>query len=582
MKNQEIAQILYEIGYFLEMEEVKFKPFAYQKAAIILDDMAKDIEAIYKQGGQKSLEKIPGVGKNIAKKIAEYIETGKIGYYEKLKAKMPVKIEELTAVEGIGPKTIKSLYEHLDIKDLQDLKKAAEKHKIRGLPGFQEKTEENILQGIAFLEKSRGRFLLGDILPQVKEILKKLKALKEVKQISVAGSTRRMKETIGDVDILIVSKKPQPVMDFFVSMQGVEKIWAKGNTRSSIRMKQGFDCDLRVVREKSYGSALQYFTGCKEHNIATRKIAIGKGLKLNEYGIFQGQKMIAGKTEKEVYKILGMDWIEPELRENQGEIKASLEGKLPKLIIYRNIKGDLHCHSNWSDGNNTIEEMAGTAIRMGYQYLGITEHTKFLKIDNGLDEKRLAQQRKEINNLNKKFQVSSFLPTGQAGKFQILHGAETNILNNGSIDINDKALKELDYAIAGIHSNFKMPKQQMTERIIKAIKNPYIHIIAHPTGRILQKRDRYECDFEKILRTAKEFGKILEINAQPRRLDLNDQYIRRAKEMGVKMVINSDAHNISHLKFMELGIAQARRGWAEKKDILNTQSLSSILKLFHR
>ncbi len=575
MKNQEIAQILYEIGYFLEMEDVKFKPFAYQKAAIVLDDMTKDIEVIYKQGGQKALEKIPGIGKNIAEKIAEYIETGKIEYYERLKAKMPVKIEELIAVEGIGPKTIKSLYEHLHIKDLQDLKKAAEKHKIRDLPGFQEKTEKNILQGIAFLEKSRGRFLLGDILPQVKEILKKLKSLKEVKQINVAGSARRMKETIGDVDILIVSKKPQPVMDFFVSMQGVEKIWAKGSTRSSVRMRQGFDCDLRVVREKSYGSSLQYFTGSKEHNIALRKIAIEKGLKLNEYGVFRGKKMIAGRTEKEVYKILGMDWIEPEIRENQGEIKASLEGKLPKLVGYRDIKGDLHSHSNWSDGSNTIREMAEAGLKMGYQYLGISEHTKFLRIDSGLDEKQLARQRREIDKINLDLE-------SRTSNFRILQGAETNILNNGSIDINDSALKKLDYAIAGIHSNFKMPKQKMTERIIRAMKNPYIKIIAHPLGRILKKRDQYQCDFNKILRAAKEFKVVLEINSQPQRLDLNDKSIRICKEMGVKMAINSDAHNVSHLKFMELGIAQARRGWAEKKDILNTQSLSALLKFFHR
>jgi DNA polymerase (family 10) len=575
MKNQEIAKILYEIGYFLEMAEIKFKPLAYQKAAIILDDMAEDIETIYKQGGQKALEEIQGVGKNIAKKIVEYIETGKMQYYEKLKAKMPVKIDELLAVEGIGPKTIKALYEQLDIKDIQDLKKAAKKHKIRGLPGFQEKTEENILQGIAFVEKNRGRFLLGDILPEVKEILEKLKTLKEVKQINVAGSVRRMKETIGDVDILVASREPKPIADFFVSIHGIEKVWAKGRTRSSIRMKQGFDCDLRVVPGNSYGSALQYFTGSKEHNIAIRKIAIKMGLKLNEYGIFKGKKQIGGKTEQEIYKILGMKYIAPELRENQGEIEASLENKLPKLIEYNDIKGDLHCHTNWSDGNNTIEEMAETAIKMGYQYLGISDHTKFLKIDNGLDEKRLSQQRKKIEKLNSKFQILNF-------KFRLLCSAETNILNNGSIDIDDKALKELDYAIAGIHSNFKMPKQQMTERIIKAIKNPYIHIIAHPTGRLLQKRERYECDFDKILRAAKEFNKILEINAQPMRLDLNDKHIRRAKEMGVKMIINSDAHNISHLKFIEFGIAQACRGWAEKQDIINTQPLNNLLKLFHR
>jgi DNA polymerase (family 10) len=574
MFNQELAKILYEIGYFLEMEEVSFKPYAYQKVAVILDTLEQDVKEIYKREGLKGLEKIPGVGRNISEKIEEYLETGKIKYYLELKKKMPVKIEELTRVEGIGPKTIKTLYKRLKVKDLKDLERAAKSQKIRGLPGFQEKTEQNILAGIAFLKRSKGRFLLGNILVQVKEILERLETLKEVKQINVAGSVRRMKETIGDVDILIVSREPEKVMDFFVSTPGVEKIWSKGQTRSSIRMRQGFDVDLRVVPKKSYGSALQYFTGSKDHNIATRKIAISKGLKLNEYGIFRGKKMLTGETEQEVYKALGMDWIAPELRENQGEIEAALKGKLPKIIDYNDIKGDLHCHSKWSDGNNTIEEMAEAAIAMGYEYLGITDHTKFLRIDNGLDEKRLSQQRKEIDKLNVKLAEARPLP--------ILQGAETNILNNGSIDIKDSALEKLDYAIVGIHSNFKMPKEKMTERIIRALKNPYIKIFAHPTGRLLKKRDPYQCDFAKILRAAKQFNVALEINAQPSRLDLNDQNIRRAKEMGIKMVINSDAHSKGQLRFMELGIAQARRGWAEKKDIINTQSLKNVLKCFNK
>ena len=570
MPNQELAKILYEIGDFLDMEKIAFKPYAYQKAAITLDTLEKDVAEIYKEGGIKALEKIPGVGKSIAKKIEEYIKTGKIKYYEQLKKKMPVKVEELTAIEGIGPKTVKALYKYLKIKDLQDLEKAARQHKIRKLPGFQEKTEQNILEGIAFLKRSKGRFLLGDILPKVKEILGRLRKLKEVEQISVAGSVRRMKETIGDVDILVVAKKPEKVMDFFVSMPGIEKIWGKGPTRSSIRIKQGFDIDLRVVPKKSYGSALQYFTGSKEHNIVTRRIAIEKGLKLNEYGLFRGRKMIAGRTEKEVYKALGMDWMEPELRENRGEIEASLEGKLPKIIGYNDIKGDLHCHSKWNGGNNTIEEMAEAAIAMGYEYLGITDHTKFLKIEHGLNENQLAQQRREIDKLNKRFRAENY-------RFQILQGAETNILNDGSIDINDEALKKLDYAIAGIHSNFKMSKEKMTERIIKAMKNPYIKIISHPTGRILKKRNEYQCDFDKILRAAKQFGIILEINSQPQRLDLNDQNIRQAREMGIKMVINTDSHYKGHLRFMELGIAQARRGWARRKDIINTYPLEKML-----
>jgi DNA polymerase (family 10) len=589
MFNQELAKILYEIGYFLEMEEIPFKPYAYQKVAILLDTLERDVKEIYKTQGVKGLEKIPGIGKNIAEKIEEYIKTGRIKYYQQLKKKMPVKIEELMAIEGIGVKTIKAFYKNLRVKDIDDLEKAAKAGKIKRLFGFQEKTEQNILQGIAFLKRSKGRFLLGEILPQVKKIIEQLNNLKEVERINTAGSVRRMKETIGDVDILITIKGNQKskfaqstdrIMETFVSMPGVVKVWGRGPTRSSVRMKQIFDVDLRVVPEQSCGSALQYFTGSKEHNIALRKIAIKKEMKLNEYGLFREKKRIAGETEEQVYNALGMVWIPPEMRKNQGEIEMAIAKKLPKIIEYDDIKGDLHCHTKWSDGSCTIKDMAKSAQDMGYEYLGITDHTKFLKIENGLNEKRLLEQKKEIDKLNKKF--PTFAPAGASawqGKFQILQGAETNILNDGSIDINDNALKKLDYAIAGIHSNFKMPKQEMTERIIKAIKNPHIHIIAHPTGRILKKRDRYQCDFDKILRAAKQYGKILEINAQPRRLDLNDQHIRQAKEMGVKMVINSDSHHKSHFKFMEFGIAQARRGWAEKKDIINTMSLP-LSKLF--
>ena len=408
MKNQEIAQMFYEIADFLEMEGVAFKPYAYQKAAITLESLEKDVAQIYREGGKQALEKIPGVGKSMAEKIEEYLKTGKIKYYQELKKKMPVRMEELTAVEGLGPKTVKVLYQKLGIRNLKDLEKAAKAGKIAPLFGFGEKTEKNILEGIAFLKRSKGRFLLGEILAQVREIEETLKTLKEVKKISVAGSVRRRKETIGDVDFLVVSKKPAKVMDFFVSLPGVIRIWGKGTTKSSVRMSQGFDVDLRVISEKSYGSALQYFTGSKEHNIITRRIAISKDLKLNEYGLFRNKTMVAGWSEAGIYRVLGLPWIEPELRENQGEIEAALNKRLPKIIGYNDIRGDLHCHSNWDRGANSIEEMARVALEMGYQYLGITDHTKFLRIEYGLDEKQLAEQRKEIDKLNKKFQVSSF------------------------------------------------------------------------------------------------------------------------------------------------------------------------------
>ena len=571
--NQEITNLLYEIADFLEMEGVQFKPYAYRKAALILETLEKDIEEIYKERGREALEKIPGVGKNIAEKIEEYLKTGKIKYYQDLKKKTPVNIKELTAIEGLGPKTVKILYQELAIKNLAELEQAARSHKIAPLFGLGEKTEKNILQGIAFLKRSKGRFLLGEILPRVKEVYQKLKSLKEIEEISSAGSVRRMKETIGDVDFLVISKKPEKVMDFFVSLPGVIKIWGKGPTKSSVRMKEGFDMDIRVVPKRSYGSALQYFTGSKEHNIAIRRIAMDKGLKLSEYGLFRGKKMIAGETEEEIYEALDMQWIPPEIRENQGEIELALEEKLPKLIDYKDIRGDLHCHSDWDGGANSIEEMVKTAKEMGYEYLGIADHTKFLKIEHGLDEKKLVQQKKEIDKLNWKLEIGNW-------KFKILQGCEANILNDGSLDIKDEALKKLDFVIAGVHSNFKMEKEKMTERIIRAMKNPHIDIISHPTGRILQRRDEYQIDFNKILRAAKETGTILEINSFPERLDLNDQNIRQAKEAGVKMVINTDSHHKDQLKFMEFGIAQARRGWAEKQDIINTQPLEKLLKFF--
>jgi len=574
MKNKELAKIFYEIADFLEMEEIQFKPSAYRKVAIILENLEGDVASVYKKGGKKALDKeIPGVGESIAEKIEEYLKTGKIKYYETLKKKTPINMEGLIAVEGMGPKRVKVLYQKLGIRNLEDLEKAAKAGKIASLFGFGEKTEKNILEGIAFLKRSKGRFLLGEILPKVKEIEERLKSLKEIERLSVCGSVRRRKETIGDIDFLIVTKNPRKVMDFFVSLPGIIKIWGKGTTKSSIRMKQGFDIDIRVVAKKSYGSALQYFTGSKEHNIVTRKIAIEKGLKLNEYGVFRGRKMIAGWSESGVYRAIGLPWIEPELRENQGEIEAALKGKLPKIIQSEDIKGDLHCHSSWDGGQNTILEMAEKAMEMNYQYLGISDHTKFLRIEHGLNEKQLTLQRKEIDKLNERLKVKGI-------RFKILQGAETNILNDGSIDIKDEALEKLDYAIAGIHSNLKMEKKKMTERIIRAMKNPYIKIISHPTGRILKRRDEYQIDFEKILRAAKEFRVILEINSFPERLDLNDQKIRKAKTMGVKMVINSDAHHKSQLRFIELGISQARRGWAEKQDIINTQPLEKLLKYF--
>ncbi len=575
MINQEIANILYEIGYFLEMEERPFKPQAYEKAAIVLETLEENISDIYQKGGAKALEAIPGIGKSIAQKIAEYLETGDIQYYRSLREKIPVAIEELTQIEGIGPRTIKALYQQLGVKNLQELEQAAKEHKIAQLPGFQEKKEKNILQGINFVKKSKGRILLAEAYDIFSEIKQALLKEKRITQLNPAGSLRRKKETIGDIDILAVSCAPEETMDKFVNMPDVVKVWGQGKTKSSVRLQSGIDVDLRVLPHKNYGAALQYFTGSKAHNIALRKKAIEKKLKLSEYGLFEGKKMKAGKTEKEIYKALGMQWIYPELRENQGEIEAALENKLPAIIGYKDIKGDLHCHSNWNGGASSIKEMAQEAIKLGYQYIGIADHTKFLKIENGLDEKQLAEQRKEIQKINLQLTTNNL-------QLKILQGAETNILKDGRIDIKDESLKKLDYVIAGIHSHFKLGKKEMTERIIKAMNNPYIKVISHPTGRILKRRKEYQLDFDKILRAAKETETALEINAFPLRLDLNDVNIKKAKEAGVKMVINTDSHQINHLKHMELGIGQARRGWAEKKDIINAYSLDKLLQHFKK
>jgi len=572
MRNQEIAKILNEIARYLEMEGVAFKPYAYEKAAISLSALKEDVGDIYIKGGTKTLQEIPGVGKNIAEHIEDYLKNGKIKVYEQLKKKLPMKVEELIKVEGMGPRKVKILYQKLGIKNLKDLEKAVKAHKIAPLFGFGEKTERNILEGIEFVKRNKGRFLLEEILPTVKDVVAKIKNLKEVEQISVAGSLRRKKETIGDADILVVSKNAKKVMDLFVSLSDVEKVWGKGGTKASIRMRVGFDIDLRVVQAKSYGAALQYFTGSKDHNIVTRKIAIDRGLKLSEYGVFRGPKMIAGKTEEGVYKAIGLPFIEPELRENEGEVEAGLNGKLPKLVELKDIRGDLHCHSSWDGGKNSIEEMARSAIDLGYGYIGISDHTKFLRIENGLNGKQLLDQNVEIKKINEKLKKQKI-------EFTVLHGCECNILNDGTVDIKDEVLEKLDYVIAGVHSTLKMGKREMMARIEKTMRNKNIDILAHPTGRIVGQRDEYQIDFNKILQIAKETGTILEINSSSR-LDLRDIYIRKAKNEAVKMIINTDAHQKEQLNLMEYGVGMARRGWAEKEDIINTLPINELLKYF--
>ncbi|MCX5833774.1 MAG: helix-hairpin-helix domain-containing protein, partial [Deltaproteobacteria bacterium] len=404
MKNQNLAKMFYEIAEYLEMDGVPFKPYAYQKAATTLEAMKEDVEDLYQKGGVKALKALPGVGEAIAKKIEEYLTTGKLRYYEEFKEKMPIDLDEIIRVEGMGPRRAKILFEKLGVKNLKELEEVARGGKIALLSGFGEKTEKNILEAIEFLKRSKGRFLLGDLLPVAEEVLEKLRKVKGVERADMAGSLRRMKETVGDVDFLVISREPERVMDVFVSMPGVEKIWGKGKTKSSVRMEAGFDMDVRVIAPESYGAALQYFTGSKEHNITLRTIAIDRGFKLSEYGLFKGSKNIAAKTEEEIYRRLGLQWIPPEMREDRGEIGLAEEGKLLDLVSQEDIRGDLHVHSDWDGGSNSIEKIAETAREMGYQYVGISDHTKFLKIERGLDEKKILERNREIDRLNEKRQ----------------------------------------------------------------------------------------------------------------------------------------------------------------------------------
>ena len=580
ISNSEIAKILREIGEYLDMQGAAFKPRAYEKAAEAIEALQEEVADIYKSGQLKALEDISGVGVSIAEKIEELLKTGKSKYYEQLKAETPVNLSELTAVEGLGPKSIKKLYEELAIRDLEDLEKAAKGGKIRGIEGFGAKTEENILKGIRFVKKSKGRFILGFIMPDIRAIESRLKVMKEVKKLATAGSVRRRKETVGDADILVVSDTPKPIMDYFVSMPEVTRVYAHGESKSAVKLKSGLDVDLRVVPEESYGAALNYFTGSKDHNIALREIAIKKGYKLNEYGLFQktkkGEERIAGITEEEIYRVLGLDYIDPEIREMTGEIEAARNNELPKLVRREDLMGDLQVQTNWSDSENSIEEMAIAAMKLGFEYIAITDHTKRLAMTHGLDEKKMLEQIKEINRVNQKLKES---PLSKNKNFRILKGTECDILKDGSLDLPDSVLEKLDVVGASVHSYFNLTKEEQTERIKRAMRNSNVDIIFHPTGRLIQRREPYKVDVGELIKIAKETKTVLEIDAYPDRLDLKDEYIRKCVEVGVKMAIDSDAHSAAHFSFLEYGVAQARRGWAERKDIINAWPLEKMLSM---
>src|SRR3989344_5602319 len=538
-KNSHVAAILYEIADLLEIQDVQWKPQAYRKAAQTIESLPEDIAEVAHQG-LKKLEELPGVGKNIAEKIEELVKKGKLGYLEKLKKQIPIDVGQLMQIEGLGPKTIKRLY-----------------------------------------KRGPERFLLGHVAPLADEIVQTLKRVPGVQDAIVAGSFRRGKETVGDLDILITSTQPKTVMEKFITLKGVDKVLAHGDTKSSIRLENGLQIDARVVEKNQYGSALQYFTGSKEHSIALRKIALKKGLTLSEYGLFKirgktkSKKLLVSKTEEEVYAKLGMQCPPPEMRENLGEIELAQKHKLPKLVEWKDLHGDFQTQTNWSDGAHSMEEMARKAQELGWKFMVITDHVGGIGIVHPLDEKRLAKQGAEIDKLNNKFEQNKL-------DFHLFKGAEVDIKANGELALSKEACKKLDVVLASIHSSFRMPNGDMTQRICHAIENYPVHVLAHPTARNIPERDPIDFDLEKVFQTAKDQSVYLEINGQPKRMDLKDSHVQLARELGCEFVISSDAHSKDQLTYLRYGLLTARRGWLQKSYILNTHTVAQTEKQLQR
>ena len=571
ISNQEVAALLEDIADLLEVKnENQFRVRAYREAARTIGGMTEDVLKLWEEG---RLREIPGVGPSIASKIDEFLRTGRLQYYEELRAQTPVGFTQLLSVPGLGPRRAEILRQKLGVTTLAQLEEALREHRVRGLPGFGEKVEENLLREIERLPQRQRRLLLGVALPAAEEVISLLRGHPAVARISEAGSIRRRVETIGDIDILVASDRPLEVMDAFTTLPIVKETLAKGPTKSSVLTKSNLQIDLRVVRIQEYGSALQYFTGSKSHNIALRDIAIAKGYKLSEYGLFEADtgRVIAQETEDQIYLALGLEPIPPELRENRGELEAAARRELPDLVQLSDICGDLQVHSDWSDGHNSVEEMARAAKDLGLEYIAMTDHSQGLGVAGGLTPERVVEQGALIRDLNRRL-----------APFRILHGAEVDIRADGSLDYDDTVLRQLDYICISVHNAFGQSRERMTQRVAKALQHPLVHALNHPTGRLIGRRRGYDLDLEEIIRVAAEHGKALEINAQPDRLDLDDVWARRAKEAGVPLVISTDAHELGHLDFMRYGVFVARRGWAEKGDVLNTRSLKSLEAWLHQ
>ena len=568
--NAEIADIFDTLADLLEIEDANpFRVRAYRNAALSIRQYARSMQSLVDAG--KDLSELPAIGHDLAEKIKVIVRTGKLPLLEEVRSRTPAALSELMTIEGLGPKRVKALYKVLKIRSLDDLKRMAENGKIRELEGFGEKTEASILEHVERYHGKVKRILLAAAEEVADSLSAYLTGIHGVKELAVAGSFRRRKETVGDLDILVTARKDSPVMQRFTEFDEVAEVLSHGKTRSTVVLRSGLHVDLRVLPEVSYGAALQYFTGSREHNIEVRRLAVKKGYKINEYGVFKNDKRIAGKTEKEVYAKVGLPYIEPELRENRGEIEAGLKGTLPKLIELKDIRGDLHCHTSATDGRNSLEEMVTAAKEYGYEYVSINDHSRHVTVANGMDEKRLRKQLAEIDKLNDKL-------TG----ITILKSIEVDILEDGSLDLPDSVLRELDFTVCSVHYKFHLSREKQTKRIIRAMDNPLFLILAHPSGRLINEREAYDVDMERIMAAARERGCHLEVNAQPSRLDLNDVHCKVAKEMGLKFSIATDTHSTAGFSTMRFGIDQARRGWLEAEDVINSYTLKKLKKYLSR
>ncbi|MGC9333370.1 MAG: DNA polymerase/3'-5' exonuclease PolX [Anaerolineae bacterium] len=565
MTNREIADILKQIGDMLDiLGENRFKVIAYRRAADNILNLGRDIREYWFAG---TLEEIPGIGAAIAEKIDELLTTGKLGFYERLQDEVPAGVVSLLQIPDVGPKTAKLLWEGLGLQSVAEVEEAARRGRLQSLPGLGARSEAKILTGIEALHRRSERISLGTAWPAAHNLLQGLQdTCDQVMNAAVAGSLRRMQSTIGDIDLLVASEAPAAVMRAFAALSRVSEVMLSGPTKTSVRLHNGLQVDLRVLEPRHWGAALQYFTGSQAHNVRLRELAQKQGLSLSEYGFKRADgSEIACPDEAEVYQILGLPWIPPELREDRGEIQAALAGELPHLVEAPDIRGDLHAHTNWSDGAATLAEMAEAARELGYQYLVISDHTQSLAVAQGLTPERLAQQRAEIDALNATWD-----------DFTLLQGCELEIKADGSLDFDDEVLAGLDFVVASVHTSLRQDPEQITERVLKALADPYVDVIGHPSGRLLGQRDESAVDLEAIIQAAAKTGTALEVNSIPARLDLDDVHVRRATDLGVQIAINSDAHHTGGLDNLSYGLATARRGWAKPSNVLNTFSLDEL------